>query len=346
MASISKPAGQKNWEILFYFEGRKYHKSLRVNNKRDALELKRLIERRLAEGTFDPESMLKANTGVTRLKALVEQYTAYTRRRKELDKVTRYKYIHAAESLLDLFGDISLKQINRAFVSQEIQTVLASEYAPATVKSKMTGMRVMFAYALEKGYLASNPFSNNIPGYQIAPPVFYRQDDLDTYTSYWTDSRRPKWQQTYFMLILNTGIRRMALFNLLWSENVFLGESLLRVKDKGRYGGKWRVVPLNDSAIETLRSADRNLGEDRIFPGITIWAVDTAFLRFQERTGFSHNLHTTRSNYASHLCMSGKYTLFEVMQIMGWRSYETAKHYLAYMPDFVKEKRNAVNFSR
>lgn len=345
MASISKPAGQKNWVIQFYFEGRKYRKSLRVANKRDAMELKRLIERQLAEGMFDPESMLAKPKKISRLSQLIDLWSAYLGRRSDLKARTRKDYIDAANQLLEIVGDIQLRQFDSRLVKNEIFLSLQDRYTSiASVKNRMANMSVMFGFAEEESLVTRNPFHKNLPNYRRKKPVFYKASEIDVFLNYWTAAERPLWARVYFVTMLNTGNRRMEHFNLRWSENIFLDEKIIKFAGKGRYEGKERIVPLNDSAIDAFRMADRKLGEDRVFfQANTIEAVSSAWQRFKNATGWTHRLHSTRSNRASHLVMAG-YRVEKVMEIMGWEDYTTYKIYAGISKEFIGEDRNLVNW--
>lgn len=341
MASISKPPKQKNWVIQFYFEGKKYFKSLRVSNKRDALELKRLIERKLAEGTFDPVLMLKREESVKYLSDLSSKWINHLSRRKDITEGARYQYQVSANVLLKILGNVRLASFSPTLISDVLLMELDDRYAAATVKSKMAAFRAMFSYAQRNGWIKQNPFSGMVPQYRRKIPIFWRDEEIELYKTYWLDPDRPKWQQTYFITLLNTGNRKTEHFNLKWSKNVFLDEKMLKFPGKGN---KERIVPLNDSALQAFRKADRKLGVDNVFWQVkNTYAVNSAWEFFQQRTKFPYNIHTTRSNFATWLVRNGK-SIYDVMQILGWEDYNTAKIYLGFAPEFLEKDRNLVNF--
>lgn len=341
MASITKPAGGKNWIIQFYFQGRKYRKSLKVATRRDALALKSLIERKLAEGSFDPALMLKSSQRITRLSQLIQSWKTYLERRKDLSAGAVYEYEAAAKILLLLVGDMQLASVTRVWVEDELLLLLGEKYSSAaTIRSKMTAFRAMFSFAERQGIVVRNPFRGLVPTYQRRKPVFFRDDEIELYRDYWNDLARPKWQQTYFLSLLYTGNRKVEHLKLKWSENVFLDEKVLKFVGKGRKGGKERIVPLSDQAIEVFEDAQRKLGDDRVFWQVkNKFAVNGAWERFRKKTGWPHRLHATRSNYATRLIRAGV-PLQDVMDIMGWEDYNTAKIYLGFSPEFVERHRN------
>ncbi len=347
MASISKPPGQKNWIIQFYFNGKKYRRSLGVSNKRDALELKRLIEFKLAQGTFDPGAMLSARQArVSRLSQLVKLWQVHIGLRKDITAATRRGYEDNARLLLEMCGDILLKQITPAYIKDQLLLEMSARYQPATINSKVSSFRTMFSFAVRQGFLSVNPFSGNVPDYSKRLPVWFRDDEVRVYLDYWMHPDRPRWAQTYFVTLLNCGTRKTEHFNLMWSQNVFLMEKRLKIKGKGRYGGKERIIPLNDAALAAFAGAQRKLGEERVFWQVSsIEAVKSAWRRFRKETGFSYRIHNTRSNYATRLRMSGV-SIQDIMYIMGWEDYKTAKIYEGFSPDFLMQNRNAVNMQR
>lgn len=345
MASIRKPKGSKNWEILFYYEGRKYHKSLRVSNKRDAETLKHLIERKLAEGIFDPASMLREKQKITRLFQLCEKWEHHLSRRNDLAPETKREYYFGSKLIREVCGDVLLTMITPVYITDDLLLELGDRYSSAaTIKSKMVSFRSMFSYAERQGIVQRNPFSRLVPGYKRRKPVFFREEEIEIYRGYWMDSARIKWQQTYFMTILYTGTRKMEHFKLTWSKNVFLDEKVIKFVGKGARGGKERIVPLSDQAIAAFAGAQRKLGEDRVFWQVrNTFAVNSAWETFRKKTGWPHKLHATRSNYATKLIRSGV-PLQDVMDIMGWEDYNTAKIYLGYSPEFVERHRNKAIF--
>lgn len=349
MASISKPPGKKTWIIQFYYQGKKYRKSLKVANRRDALLLKQMIERKLAEGTFDPVLMLQKpqqnSQRVTRLSQLLASWKSTIERKKDISEKTKIGYLHSAELLLHITGDLPLLQINRGFVQDYILTELNQLYdSIGTVKSKMTSFRAIFSFAVRNEILPANPFSGQVPRTTPGRPVFFRNEEIQQYIDYWKNPARPEWAQTYFITLLNTGNRMTEHFNLKWSENIFLEQAIIRFKGKGRYGGKERIVPLNDACIDAFRNARRQLGEDRVFWQIrTVEAVKSAWDVFKKRTGWKYKLHNTRSNHASWMIMKGE-SVEKVMEIHGWEDYETYKLYRGLSKEFLQADRNLINW--
>lgn len=345
MASISKPPGSKNWIIQFYHNGKKYRRSLKVATKRDALHLKQLIERRLAEGVFDPDSLTRQTPRVTRLSQLIDLWKNNIDRRKDLSVKSKISYLFAADLLLRLAGDTYLNQITRGYVQDHILIELGNLYdSIGTINSKMTSFRAIFSFALRNEFITANPFSGQVPRRLPGKPVWFRQEEIQLYLNYWKDPARPKWAQTYFVTLLNTGNRMSEHFNLTWSGNIFLEESIIKFKGKGRYGGKERIVPLNDAAIAAFSEAQRKIGEDRVFWQInTHEAIKSAWQRFQKKTGWKYKLHNTRSNHASWMIMQGE-SVEKVMEIHGWEDYQTYKLYRGLSKEYLKADRNLVNW--
>lgn len=346
MASIHKPDGERNWIIQFYFRGKKFRRSLKVSTKRDAQQLKLLIERKLAEGTFDPATMLQNNNRNNTLSYLAEKWKTHLDKRKDISEGARYQYKLAADIMLKITGDKQLSSITPIFVTDDFLLELEDKYdSPATVKSKMTSLRAMFSYAVRNSYIQKNPFSGAVPGIQQRKPLFFREDEIRKIVEYFSSPDRPKWQQTYFLTMLNTGNRKTEHFKLKWSENVFLDDKLLKFKGKGRHGGKERIVPLNDTAIKLFQTAQRKLGEERVFWQVkSTYTIDSAWQDARERIGLEkYKIHNFRSNRASWLIMKGM-SVEKVMQICGWEDYSTYKLYRGLSKEFIEEERNLVNF--
>jgi integrase len=123
------------------------------------------------------------------------------------------------------------------------------------------------------------------------------------------------------VLSLNTGLRRGEVFGLKWTD-LDLNRATLVIRGEGAKSGKTRHLPLNDAAVQALRTWHSQCpeGEVLVFPGRTgeklnntkrAWA---GVLADAGITGF--RWHDMRHDFASRLVMCGQ-DLNTVRELLG-----------------------------
>jgi len=348
LSSIDKPKGEKYWKITFYIDGKRYRRSLRVEDKRSAQQLKTDIDFLIQRGALDPDNLLGFQKDSKQLYEAISEYLTYTDNRKDLSDVTKHDYHYSIGTILKMFlHDQTASKITRNQVEFELRPSMEKHFGSiSTVRHHMLGMSAFFGFLVRREYIDKNPFSGLVPTPPKKEPVFLPEQHIRIFLDYWRGEDRPQWQRLYFPLMLNTGLRQTSLRLLDWNANVFLQDRYLRFPAKGKYAGKWRSVPLNDYCIHLLMTHPRKKGETRVFYDVNSKAtVDTAWRAFRKTTGLPYTPHNLRSNYATHFMKNGG-ELWKLMQIMGWTNYEAAKIYLAFSPDFIENDRNRVQFDQ
>lgn len=332
--------------ITFRFRGKKYTRSLGVKFKADALNLQRQIDYRISLGTFDPSTLLQRDDpdkGDTRLYAFLDAFLETTQKRNiSAHSLDAYRY--AVKLFKQLQNDVPLSFLETEkfvdWLEEYLIPHLDENYAPASVAHHLTYFRAIFNYALKRRYIKRNPFEKMVPKSARLTPFFYRKEELAQILAYFNDPHRPLWQQVYFPLLINTGLRKTEALNLKWGENIFLEEMLLKFPGKGQ---NERIVPLNNAALAALRNLPRKLGENRAFYMISSHAVDSAWRTAKRRLGITRKIHDFRKNYASWFMMSVG-DVYRLMNIMGWSEFSHAKPYLALSKQFILETRTSVEF--
>ncbi|MCB0263266.1 MAG: tyrosine-type recombinase/integrase [Calditrichaeota bacterium] len=342
MATIYKPGNSRNYSIKFYFNGKQYHRSLKVKNKRDAERLKSEIEMAIAQGAFNPEQLVSGVRKETLLFDFLNDYLQYLdSRRNKYSPRTVECYERSVVKLRQIIGNIPLKSVNVKLIETKILPYLESQFKPATVKHNIVNFRQIFSFTVKWELLPKNPFSGLAPKLSREMPVFFKESEIRKIINYFNRPDGVPWQQLYFLLMLNTGNRKTELFNLTWSNNIFLDEQVIKFHGKGN---NERIVPLNDFAIHLLRSADRRLGEERLFWEVkSTSTIDSAWQYARTKIGLRYKIHHFRSNFASWFIMNGGNPI-ALMKIMGWEDWQTVKVYMGLSRDFIKSHRNVVEF--
>ncbi len=141
-------------------------------------------------------------------------------------------------------------------------------------------------------------------------------------------------------LALNTGMRKGELLGLEW-ENINLRRGFLEILDQKN--GEYDTIPLNERALEILRSIPRRLDSKFVFPGKKPGKPFKDLKRQFETAVKKANLndvtfHTLRHTAASYLVMEG-IDLTTVKEILRHKSISMTLRYAHLSP---KHKQSAV----
>jgi len=135
-------------------------------------------------------------------------------------------------------------------------------------------------------------------------------------------------------IALHTGMRRGEIMGLRWKD-VDLKErriTLEKTKNNER-----RVVPLNETIYEILRSLPVHLHSEMVFPDINGNMLTVAFKRACRRAGISDfRFHDLRHTCASYLTMGG-INLRTVQTLLGHKDLRMTMRYSHLSPEYLKE---------
>ncbi len=139
------------------------------------------------------------------------------------------------------------------------------------------------------------------------------------------------------VLALNTGMRRGEILNLKWA-NVNLREGYLEILEQKN--GEHSTIPLNSTALDTLRSIPRRLDSDYVFTGMKPGEPFYDLKRQFEKAISTAKLegvtfHILRHTCASHLVMAGV-DIATVRDILRHKSIEMTLRYAHLSPSHKK----------
>lgn len=127
------------------------------------------------------------------------------------------------------------------------------------------------------------------------------------------------------------GLRRVELLRL-QCRDIVRAEESLRIRGKGRFGGKWRQVPLHPVVQSVLARATRGMGpDDRVLP-LSMSGADAVLQRAARRAGFAaigvkvshHDLRRTFGRLAHEAGMD----LVQLKNLFGHSSIDMTVHYI------------------
>lgn len=219
---------------------------------------------------------------------------------------------------------------------QREETVMSSE----TASKELRTLKAVLNKAVEWGEIERSPAKDvKAPkNLRSAPIHWYSKADL---AKLYRGSRyAPTWR-----LITNTGLRRAEAQQLRWRD-VDLKEGRLNVlsrEDARTKSGRWREVPLSDSARAALARLKRMTGKrDYVLPRMTGPSLSRAFLAEAHARGLAGSLHSLRHTYGAHLVMAGV-PLRTLQVLMGHASFVTTERYAHIGKDHLREQAKLVN---
>jgi integrase len=136
------------------------------------------------------------------------------------------------------------------------------------------------------------------------------------------------------------GLRRVEVLRLR-SKDVLFDEGALRILGKGRYGGKWRTIPMHPATREALANWIKNKGSADLVLPLSRSGVDAILRRLALRSGFDmklrkvshHDLRRTFGRLSHRAGMS----LVQLKNLYGHSSLDQTAGYIGLDRDEMRE---------
>jgi integrase/recombinase XerC len=254
MSSIVKEG--KHYKISFYWNDRKYRRSLKVSSKVKAKELQLEYDQLLAKGIFPDVEFKKQEIEIKTLQQLKDEFLNFLyKRTKEYSDKTIKAYEFNLNKLMEIAGDIEMERFTKSMIEKDLLPYLYSKYSKSTVIHFITHFRAIFGKAVDWNVIQKNPFSKMVPRADKKKPRYFKRAEIEKFEEYFTQDDIPIWQYDLVCFGVNTGFRKFELYNLTWI-NVDLKNQLMRVPGKGN---KERIVPLNEQAMKILENREINI---------------------------------------------------------------------------------------
>jgi integrase len=229
------------------------------------------------------------------------------------------------------------KKPARTIRAQDIEAVLSGLHedgrSDATIRNYRAGMSAVFAYAIKRKYVDSNPVKETLEPKPAKERVRFLSKDEEESIRKKIGELFPE-REAELDLLLHTGMRSGEAYWLTW-DRVDLERGVIGVPLKGKTG--WRDIPINSicrKALEKLHEQSR--GSEFVIPrggkqqnyALTKWFGDAV-----EKAGVLHATpHTMRHTFASRLVMAGV-SLRQVQEFMGHASIVMTMKYAHLSPE-------------
>jgi integrase len=237
---------------------------------------------------------------------------AYLDSRHDLKKNSARIYRTARDSLVEYFGaERSLSDINSGEALEWRQWQVNNDFAEATISKKVKLARQFFKFAIQKGIITKNPFSEVKTGGEQNPErmFFVERSTIETVLEATTDI---EWQ--LIIALSRWGGLRCPSETLVlkWTDIDWEKNRLTVPSSKtARYGKASRVVPLFPELRPYLEAAFENAAEGAVYcvgryrEDVTNANLRTAFLRILRRAGvkpWERLFHNMRASRQTELC--------------------------------------------
>lgn len=230
-----------------------------------------------------------------------------------------------------MLHEITINDVN-GFIGLKI-----SDLKAATINRKLSILRAMLNQAKADGFNVPGFKIKEIPDKESRPPKYFTVEELELI--YKEDDLYPHW----WKFLANTGLR-MGEMRQLRIEDIHK-DSIHVVSSAAQRtkSGKWRYIPINKSARESLDRFD--MSGEYLLPSQHNDSPITRFRRICERAGIKKEkwgVHCLRHTFASHLVMSNV-PLRTVQILLGHASIQTTERYAHLSPDYLKDSLGNLN---
>lgn len=230
-----------------------------------------------------------------------------------------------------MLQEITINDVN-GFIGLKI-----SDLKAATINRKLSILRAMLNQAKADGFNVPGFKIKEIPDKESRPPKYFTVEELELI--YKEDDLYPHW----WKFLANTGLR-MGEMRQLRIEDIHK-DSIHVVSSAAQRtkSGKWRYIPINKSARESLDRFD--MSGEYLLPSQHNDSPITRFRRICERAGIKKEkwgVHCLRHTFASHLVMSNV-PLRTVQILLGHASIQTTERYAHLSPDYLKDSLGNLN---
>lgn len=301
----------------------------------------------------------EALSGLTSIpwKDFETEYVAWVRLNTKHETASKYSFVarrfgrFLKFSGVDMLQSVSAETISayRLNRAADVHPTYKRTIGPEGIKSDMRCLRRMFTYAVERGYIKSNPINKrtapnlNTRGGTTLP---FEQHEIDAMLSS-KKLRRNPWLRAIIVMFLNTGLRIGDIIEFPMS-GVHFADGTIVCRTKKR--DKTVTIPMSDALRQALTEHLEALPKKQrdsllLFPtrtGQPAKSLDAYLRRFWKSCGIAGgHAHRFRDTFAVRLLAAGA-TLYDVAKLLGITVGVAEKHYAPYSTELRERARKLV----
>lgn len=322
------------WHAYFRKNGKRIRKSLQVENRKIAEDLRLKLEWQLNSG----EEPLRVKR--TRINNYLEEFREFSISRKR--PKTQVIDMGRLNEFLDSIDTAYLQDIETADVSRFLsRKALRDGSAPATILRYREICHTFFNHAKRMKYIRDNPVSDvPRPAIPQRDPRFLSLDQVEKLLEVVERDRIAPLVAT----LVFAGLRREEVCWLTWNDlQLRFKPPVLKVRSKTVGDESWmpktrrdRTIPISPKLMEHLRKVGKN-GTPWVFTSLQgcRWDPDNLSKRYRrilKKAGLPWNFLDLRHTFGSQLAMKGV-SLIKIAQLMGNSPEIARRHYIQLIPE-------------
>jgi len=230
------------------------------------------------------------------------------------------------------FGNVPVKGLTQQNVEMFLnERMEEKKLSPATRNRHLTMLKAMMNKGKEWGLVAENPAAGIKALRENGARLrFLDQAEIQALLKAASNGFRP-----VVIMALHTGMRRGEILNLRWPDVDFNTRIITVQVSKS---GKKRVIPIDDTLYDTLKSLPSRFGKGFVFPSPVKekqpqYDFKRQFGNAVKKTAIENfRFHDLRHTFASHLVMAGV-DLITVKELLGHASLTMTLRYAHLAPD-------------
>lgn len=302
------------WVYDFWFDCKRYIRVVGDSKEQAegamAVHRKRLLD--MKHGLLSPITNV-------RFEVLAEEYF----KKVSKDKRSWRRHRLALDHLKRFFRGRMLSEVTTKAV-EDYKANRLRDVSGSTVNREIAILSNVFTRAIAWKYATANPVKG-VARYEEPDPV---TRPLTADEEARLLDAAAKHLKPILVLLINTGARRTELLSLRW-KNVYFTTRELVIPKTNCKRKQMRMIPLNSTALETLRALPRD--HDFVFynsrTGTYVHDIKTAFHAACRKAGIEGlRLHDLRHSFATRLRARGE-SLTTIRKLMGHSKYETTLRY-------------------
>jgi integrase len=282
--------GTMYWTCV-WINGARYAKSTRTTNRRLALKIDDDYKEELLRGEQQP-SRLNPALSFAELTAIFIS-----------DGSPKPYHLDRFKLLLPYFGDTSIGEITKATARdyRKDRHNNKRSLSETTVNRDLEVLRHLLFWAVDEGYLATNPLGRMQMVRERRKPravlPLHEEDQLLTHAA--------PHMRKLIAFALDSGMRRGELLTERW-EHVDLDRRVLFVTRSKTAGGESREIPLTNRLYNLLAAERKSAGLVFEFNGRPLHRIKTAWAGAIRRTGIRYyRFHDLRHTFNTRLMEAG-----------------------------------------
>jgi len=243
---------------------------------------------------------------------------------------------------------LSIKELNKEYVVEYLNHRLRIGKRIKTVNGELGFIKSFFNYAVNEDYILKSSIHSLKP---------FRDSSRSKKVKFWTKEEInlilntvSSWCKGPLEFLYHTGLRKEELINLTWADvSIDDNNSRVEIQSKDDWTTKTnrrRIVPLNPSAVEIIKSIQRSDKHEYIFCGkegnkLHHDRIYNSLKITLKRLGFTGDIHKFRHTFATHLVSAGE-GIEVVSLLLGHSSIEMTMKYAHVPPERLQTAVNSL----